>query len=81
MQGLHPFNLASDGLLMRFPSFEVTASPVVNIFHLLEILILKKSSNMLFCVSLEAEPGSCPKAALLFLDCSSVISASLPFPD
>ena len=28
---------------------------------------------------LEGEPGRCPKAALLFPDCSSLISASLPW--
>ena len=32
-------------------------------------------------VSLEAEPGPCPKAALLFLVGSSPVSASPPFPD
>ena len=36
---------------------------------------------MLLCVSLEEEPGLCPKAALLFLDFSSLVSASPPFPD
>ena len=40
-----------------------------------------KSSKILLCVSLEVEPGPCPKAALLFLGCSSFVSASLPFPD
>ena len=29
----------------------------------------------------EEEPGPCPKAALLSLDCSSLVSASPPFPD
>ena len=32
-------------------------------------------------VSLEREPGSCSKAVLLFLDCSSLVFASPPFPD
>ena len=32
-------------------------------------------------VSLEREPGSCPKAVLLSLDCSHFISASPPFPE
>jgi len=31
--------------------------------------------------ALEAGPGSCPQPALLFLDCSSMGSASPPFPD
>ena len=34
-----------------------------------------------FCVSLERASGSCPKAVLLFLDCSSLVSASLSFSD
>ena len=51
---------------------------VVNIFHLLEVLVLQKSSKILLCVSLEAEPGPCPKAALLFLDCSSSSLHPLP---
>ena len=54
---------------------------VVNICHLLGVLVLQKSSEMLSCVSLEGEPGSCLKAALLFLGCSSLVSASPPFPD
>ena len=39
-----------------------------------------KSSKIL-CLSLDVEPGSFPKATLLFLGCSSLVSASLPFPD
>ena len=44
-------------------------------------LALQKSSKILLCIFLEGEPGFCPKAALLFLDCSSLVSVSLPFPD
>ena len=51
---------------------------VVNIFHLLEVLVLQKSSKILLCVSLEAEPGPCPRAALLFLNSSSLVSHPLP---
>ena len=40
-----------------------------------------ESLKILFLVSLEAEPGLCPKAALLFPGCSSFVSASSPFPD
>ena len=40
-----------------------------------------KSSKILLCASLEAEPGSCHKAALLFPGCSSLVSASRPFPE
>ena len=38
-----------------------------------------KSSKILLCVSLEVEPRPCLKAIVLFLDCSSLASAS-PFP-
>ena len=54
---------------------------VVNIFHLLWILVLQKRSKILFYMSLEAEGGFCPKPALLFLDCSSFVSASPAVPD
>ena len=37
----------------------------------------RNSSKILLCVSLEAEPGPCPKAAVLFLDCSFLDPASL----
>ena len=53
---------------------------VVNIFHLLGIIALQKSSKIFWCVFLEAKPGSWPKAVLLFLNCSSLVSASPPFP-
>ena len=53
---------------------------VVNIFHLLGVLALQKSSKILWCVFLKAEPGSWLKAVLLFLNCSSPIPASPPFP-
>ena len=36
---------------------------------------------ILLCVSLEREPGPCPKAVLLFLDYSSFVSAFPSFPD
>lgn len=49
----------------------------VNIFYLLGVLVLQKVSKILLCVSLEAEPGPCPKAAVLFLDCSFLDPASL----
>ena len=37
--------------------------------------------GILLCIFLEEEPGPCPMAALLFLDCSSFVSAFPPFPD
>ena len=36
---------------------------------------------MLLCIFLGEKPGHCPKAPLLFLDCSSLVSVSPPFPD
>ena len=44
-------------------------------------LVLQKSSEILFCASLAGEPGPCPEAALMFLGCSSLVSASPLFPD
>ena len=46
-----------------------------------EFQYLQNSSKILFCISLEGEPGPCPKAVLLFLDYSSLVSASSPFPN
>ena len=54
---------------------------LVNIFHLLGVIVLQKSSKILLCVSLEAESEPYSKATLLFLDCSSFIFASSPFLD
>ena len=39
-----------------------------------------KASKIFSCASLEAEPGPCPTATLLFLGCSSRVSASTTFP-
>ena len=50
-------------------------------FHLLGVLVLQKGSKTLLCIFLEEEPGPRPKAALWSLDCSSLVSASPPFPD
>ena len=66
------FNLASGGLLWNE---ECRHLPFGGGFSSV------KSSKILLCVSLEAEPGPCPKAALLFLGFSSFVSASPPFPD
>ena len=78
MQGPHSFNLASGGLLMSscgsrgyqtvtFSLEQRMLHQAVNIFHLLGVSVLQKSSKILLCVSLEEKPGPCPKAALLFL--------------
>ena len=45
------------------------------------IQALQNSSKILLCVSLEGEPEPCPKAALLFLDYSSLVSPFPPFPN
>lgn len=37
--------------------------------------------KVFLCIFLLEELGLCPMAALLLLDCSSSVSASLPFPD
>ena len=58
-------------------SVVLTLSKVVNIFHLLGVLVLQKSSKILLRLSLEVEPGPCPQAALLFLDCFSLVFESL----
>ena len=42
---------------------------------------LPNSSKTVLCVAPEGEPGPCPKAALLFLNCSSLVSTSPPFPE
>ena len=39
-------------------------------------LVLQKNSKIVLCESLEVEPGPCPKAILLFLDCPSLVSSS-----
>ena len=41
-------------------------------------LVLQKNSKIVLCESLEVEPGPCPKAILLFLDCPSLVSLA-PF--
>ena len=66
------FNLALGGLLWNEECYHL---PFVGGFCSI------KSSKILFCVSLEVEPGPYPKAALLFLGCSSLISPSPSFPD
>ena len=46
-------------------------------FHLLGVLVLQKNPKTLLCVFLEEVPGGPrPKATLLFLYCSSLVSAS-----
>ena len=54
---------------------------LLSYFHLLGVLVLQKNSEILLHILLEEKPGPCPKVVLLFLDCSSLLSASPPFPD
>ena len=55
------------------------ASLVVHIPHVRGFSFVEELRKL--CISLEAEPGPCSKAILLFLGCSSLVSASPPFPD
>ena len=74
---LLPPTLAGRFFFLLF--FFLPLAPPGKPIHLLAGSI--KGLKMLLCVSLVAEPGSCPKAALLILGCSSRVSASHPFPD
>ena len=47
----------------------------------MEDLILQGWSKILLCVSLDVELEPSPKAALLFLDFSSLVTVSPPFPN
>ena len=67
---------------------DACAQPKITIFHLGEAFApTEEFKSILLCIFLEGEPGSCPTAALLFLDCSSLflhplsvlISDCLPF--
>ena len=61
---------------------ESGAQPEVTILHLGGVLVpAEELRDVLLCISLEGEPGPCPKAALLFLEYSSLICAFPPFPD
>ena len=59
---------------------ESCAQPEVAILHLGGVLVLQKKSKILFCIFLE-EHQDPAKAALLSLDCFSLVSAFPPFPD
>ena len=80
------FILVSDNLLMSFSHSFNLASGILywnnECWHLPFIVgfIFIKSTKIL-CVSIEVEPGPRPKAILYFLSCSSLLSASPPFPD
>ena len=68
--GLHS-NLASGGLLR---SFSLEHLPFGGGFSSAE-----EFKDIVLC-TIAGEPGPCPKAVLVFLSCSSLVSASLPLP-
>ena len=84
VHGLHSFHLVSGNLLMSFSgSFNLVPGghlwnekcwhlPFVGGFSSIN------RSKILLRVSHQAEPGPCPKAALLFLGCSSLSLHPLP---
>ena len=50
------------------------AKPKIIVFHLGGgAFAPTEFKSILLCIFLEEEPGSCPTAALLFLDCSSFV--------
>ena len=55
--------------------FSLEHLPVVGVF------ILQNSLKMLLCAPLQGKPGPCPKAALLLLGGSPIVSTSLPSSD
>lgn len=85
---MNSFKLISGGLLRSFSGSggyqTMTFSlewkmlhQVVNIFHLFGSLLLQKSSKILLCVSLEAEPDPDPRLHYCFLT-SSLLLHPLP---
>ena len=77
-QGLHSFNLPSVGLLMslsRFSGIECWHFPFIGVFSSI------KSTKDIFRCFPWGGTRTLPKIALLFLDCSSLVSAFSPFPD
>ena len=83
VQGSHSFNLASGSLWITFSSSwgyqTVTFSLEGGLLHLPLIGGFSSimSSKDIVMVSLEVEPGPCPKAVLLFLGCLYLVSAFL----
>ena len=88
---LHFFNLASGGLLKSFCDSwgyqTVTFSlkliiphQVVDIFHVLGVSLPTDELKDILVYIPWGEPGPCPKATLLFLGCSSLLSRLPSFP-
>ena len=60
---------------------ESCAQPEITILHLGGGLSsCRRNSKILFCISLEEEPGLCPKGALLFLTAPPLFLHCLPSP-
>ena len=53
----------------------------INVFHLLGVYFCRRTQRYCHLYSLRRDQDPTPKAALLFLDFSSRVSASPPFPD
>ena len=78
-------SLQSKGL-SRVPSYRAPQSllhPVVNIFHLLESLVLQNSPKILLCIFLEANQDQTLSqgCTLFFLNWAYFVSAFSPFPN
>jgi len=83
VQGLQFFNLITGNLMMSFfGSLNPTSGGLLwyeECWYLPLVAFSSiKSSKILLCISLEAEPVLCPKALLLFLGCSTLILYLLP---
>ena len=66
---MHCFQSWGSGV--RWSSFQ-NKEGFINIFHWLGVLVRGKNSKILLRIFLEEGPGPCPKAALLFPNCSSL---------
>ena len=79
VQGLHFSILVSGGLLDELLSF--LSCSLRWSFSGMKNADILKSLKTLVCVSLEVEPEPCPKPAILFPGCHSLVFAFLPFLD
>ena len=79
---LHGFSSKAQPLLLTLDErYLLTAAPPDLECCVAPLSLSIESLKTLFLVSLEAEPGLCPRATLLFPGCSSFVSASSPLPD
>ena len=72
-----PGNLPDSGIKPRSPALQADSLPSEPLGKPFGSV---KASKIFSCAYLEAEPGPCPTATLLFLGCSSRVSASATFP-